>query len=178
MALSYVIVQDLTQFFRPLVERSFIEDLGWPDFAAADYLTELLVNFSQVDHVYAMKQSMDSFEGRLDSSLLDEQVPESEEAFYRHIGDVILFTVGLFPDTLCQIPQEEGFPQEEILAQYMAVGREAYHRVSQLKEVYAPEEAELFEKLAENFLLCSFCLDGIGETLQEQHRKFVQDSQK
>ena len=177
--MPYVIIKDLSQFFRPLVERSLVEDLGWPDFAMTDYLTQLLVDFSHVDRVYAMKQSLDSFEGFFDSSLLNEaRIPESEEEFYRHVGDVVLFTMGWFPDTLCQVPHDEGFPHEEILAQYMTIGREAYNRVGQIRAVYAPDEAEVFEKLAENFLLCGYCLEGICEKLQAQHKKFMQDSQK
>jgi hypothetical protein len=181
MATPHVIVQDLSQFFQPLVERSLIEELGWPDFVVTDYLTTLLVDFSHVDRLYAMKHSLDSFEGFLGSSQHNvSQFPESslfEEKFYRHIGDVILLTVGLFPDTLCQTTHDEWFANQEIIAQYMAIGREAYNRVCRMKTIHAPEEAELFEKLAENFLLCAYCLDDICEKVQAQHRRVVQDTE-
>lgn len=184
MSIMHSTSRDLRHFFRPLIERSLIEDLGWPDFLVTEYLTNMLVNFSYVDRLYSIKYSSDASGDlvcppQFTSSQLQEAFPFDEEgAFHQHIGDVTLLTVGLFPDNLCQTKQDQWLANHEIIANYMEVGREAYNRVSQMKVEQAPEDAELFHKLSENFVLCAYCLDGICEKFQSQQEKVFQETKK
>jgi hypothetical protein len=166
--------EDLHQFFSSLIERSLIEELGWPDFAVSDYLVNLLVDFSNIDRLVPVKYSW-GLSGDLLASLPLESttIEESyliieEDEFHRHIADAILFTVGLFPDELCQTKPDQSLATHEIIPTYMEVGKEAYSRVSHMKAGYSSEETELFEKLSANFVVCVYCLDGIAERFQSQ----------
>ncbi len=184
MSISNSTSQDLLFFFRPLIERSLIEDLGWPDFHVAEYLTNMLVDFSHVDRLYSLQYSLDSAGDlvcppQFTSSQLQEAFPFDEEgAFHQHIGDVTLMTVGLFPDNLCQAKHDQWISNHEIIANYMEVGREAYNRVSQMKTDHAPEDADLFHKLSENFVVCAYCLDGICEKFQSQQEHVFQETKR
>jgi hypothetical protein len=184
MSISNSTSQNLLYFFRPLIERSLIEDLGWPDFLVTEYLTNMLVDFSRVDRLYSIKYSLNTSGNpvcppQFTASHLQEAYPFDEEgAFHQHIGDITLLTVGLFPDNLCQTKHDQWIANHEIIANYMEVGREAYLRVSQMKAEQAPEDAELFHKLSENFVLCAYCLDGICEKFQSQQEHVFQETKR
>lgn len=184
MANLHVIVQDLHHFFRPLLERSLVEELGWPDFLVTEYLTKLLVNFSHVDRVPPITHSWSLFGDFLPSPLESSNVQElylfeqEEDEFHRHRADVILFSVGLFPDTLCQTVHNRWLAHHEILANYMEAGGEAYHRVSQLKAAHSPEEARLFDTLSKNFVLCAYGIYNICEKFQGQHGRVFEEAKK
>jgi hypothetical protein len=184
MSITNLTSRDMGYFFRPLIERSLIEDVGWPDFLVTEYLTTLLIDFSHVDRLYSIKSSLETsgdplYSPQFPSLKLRESYPFDEEgAFHQHIGDVTLLTVGLFPDNLCQIKHDPWLANHEIIANYMEVGKEAYNRVSHLKADQAPEDAELFAKLSENFVLCAYCLDGICEKFQAQQEKIFQDTRR
>lgn len=184
MSMTDLTSRDLLHFFRPLIERSLVEDLGWPDFFISDYLTNMLVDFSHVDRVYSLKYSMEAsgesfYSPELTSSTLQESFPSDEDgAFHQHIGDVTLLTVGLFPDNLCQSKHDQWITNQEVIANYMEVGKEAYSRVAQMKNGHASNDSEIFHKLSENFVLCAYCLDGICEKFQAQQTEVFQETKK
>ena len=83
----------LRTLFGTLTERSFTETLGWPDFNVTDYLSNLLVEFSHIDHLQHIKnQQGESVETVVEllyeTETLHECSPqEREREIHRHIGE-------------------------------------------------------------------------------------------
>src|SRR5262245_19099533 len=100
--------QDLTQdhplrvLFRELTERG-MGQLNLHDRDTIQYITNLLTEFVHIENMYRIKDqsgrsARDLFEMLTQTG--NEMLPDVRRDYYKHIGDLVLFNLGLFPESL------------------------------------------------------------------------------
>jgi hypothetical protein len=165
----------LRRLFGALTERSFTEQLGWPDEKITEYLSNLLVEFADTDNLYRIKNA----DGRTIDSVID-LLYESEVLYqasslaregevHRHIGDFTLFMTGLFPEYLRRLKAAGPIYHKDFLVDYMKTGKRSYAIVAEhlTADDGNPPRRPLFQKLSENFELC---VTGLGFVRTELER--------
>jgi hypothetical protein len=137
--------------FHQLTERG-MGVLRLRDKDTIDYVTNLLIEFIHPENLYRIQ---DDHGKRLKylSEILEQSNREVSEKVrrecYRHLGDLTLFNLGLFPESL-------SYGRHTVSPSfYAAQGRRSYTIVSELianKE--QPDTVELFRKLSQHFTEC------------------------
>ncbi len=156
-----------------LTERSFTESLGWPDFNVTAYLSNLLVEFSHIDHLRRMKnqrgQPVETVVELLCESehAADAPACEREREIHRHIGDLTLFIAGLFPEYLRYLKSEGMIYHKDYFVNYMKAGKRSYGIVASFQQGAFKDHPTLFHKLSSNFELC---VAGLGLVRQDLDR--------
>ncbi|MFZ5863556.1 MAG: hypothetical protein ACOYXR_12030 [Nitrospirota bacterium] len=160
----------LRRFFSVLTERSFYEQLGWPDHRVIRYVADLLADFSDVDRAYVLRDGSGQRRARVADMLLAVEtgaagVPERDA--YRQLGDFTLFMMGLFPEHLARLKTQAISPGSDFLLDYVKVGKRSYRIVSELPDEGENEDSSpLFRKLSEHFELCVAGLGWVREDLR------------
>ncbi len=155
----------LRQLFTTLTEKCFFEKLGWPDSNVAEYVSNLLVDFSHADNLYKIKNSkghpLDTVLDLLYESevLLEAQTLNQEREVHRHIGDFTLFMAGLFPEYLRRLRSAGLIYHKDFLIDYVKTGKRSYSIVARVTVGSSDDEPPLFRKLSDNFELC---VTGLG----------------
>jgi hypothetical protein len=155
----------LRQLFSALTEKSFTEHLGWPDLNVTTYVTNLLVEFTHIDHLFKVKnrqgQAVNTVVDLLFESevLLEAQSLDRERAVHQQIGDFTLFMAGLFPEYLRRLKTAGLVYHKDFLVDYVKTGKRSYGIVAQMADQPANDDRPLFAKLSDNFELC---VTGLG----------------
>lgn len=155
----------LRRLFETLTERSFTENLGWPDLNVTDYVSNLLVEFTHADKLYRIRnrdgEQVDTVVDLLFESevLLEAQSVDRELDVHRHIGDFTLFMAGLFPEYLRRLKTASLIYHKDFLVDYVKTGKRSYGIVAQVHHETDRDRTPLFRKLSENFELC---VTGLG----------------
>jgi hypothetical protein len=158
----------LRRLFGALTERSFTENLRWPDFNVTEYVSNLLVEFTHTDSLYRLSghqgERLDSVVEMLYESevLLQANSLDRELEVHRHIGDFTLFMTGLFPEYLRRLKSASMIYHKDFLVDYVKTGKRSYGIVAQSGPQVDESEVtggQLFRKLSENFELC---VTGLG----------------
>ena len=156
----------LRRLFAGLVEDAFCTQVGVCDPVLTDYLAGLLVDFTHIDRLNAIRNA----EGkRLDQiaamlAVLASQCPTSsvqrDRAVYRNIGDYTLFWAGVYPEHLKRARRD----RSDVLLDYVTQGRRSYAIVSELVDDDEVPPPSLFRHLSEDF---EYCLYGLGLVRRE-----------
>ena len=99
----------LRRLFGLLTEKSFTEQLGWPDVSITGYVSNFLVEFTHMDRVFRTRNKEGARVEYVADHLYESEVLmqagslERERDVHQHIGDVTLFMAGLFPEYLRRI---------------------------------------------------------------------------
>ncbi len=163
----------LRKLLGALTERSFTESLGWPDFNVTAYVSNLLVDFSHIDHLRNVKnqhgQQVETVAELLYESerAADSPTCEREREIHRHIGDLTLFLAGLFPEYLRHLKAEGMIYHKDYFVNYMKAGKRSYGIVASFQQGDFKEHPVLFHKLSLNFELC---VTGLGLVRQDLDR--------
>ncbi len=163
----------LRRLLGALTERRFTESLGWPDFNVTAYLSNLLVEFSHIDHLRHMNnqhgQPVETVAELLYESELAADAParDREREIHRHIGDLTLFIAGLFPEYLNHLKAEGMIYHKDHFVNYMKAGKRSYGIVASFQRGAFKEHPVLFQKLSSNFELC---VAGLGFVRQDLDR--------
>jgi hypothetical protein len=151
--------------FGALTQKSFTETLGWPDLNVAEYVSNLLVEFTHSDQLYRVRnrrgERVDTVADLLFESevLLEARSLEQERDVHRHIGDFTLFMAGLFPEYLKRLKSAGLIYHKDFLVDYVKTGKRSYGIVARLDDGDWRDDSPLFRKLSENFELC---VTGLG----------------
>jgi len=151
----------LRRWFSGLVEQAFCTDVGLCAPVLTDYMADLLVNFTYVDRLNAIRNAQGRELEQIATMLAiasDERPTSPVERdcmIYRHIGDFTLFWAGVYPE---QIRRGTRDPSD-VLMTYVARGKRSYSIVSDLAEEDARPPASLFRHLSEDF---ESCVHGLG----------------
>lgn len=151
----------LRRWFSGLVEQAFCADVGLCAPVLTDYMADLLVNFTHMDRLNAIRNAQGKEIEQIATMLAiaSDETPASpmdrDRVIYRHIGDYTLFWAGVYPE---QIRRGSRDPSDVLLA-YMARGKRSYSIVSDLAEEDARPPASLFRHLSEDF---ESCVHGLG----------------
>lgn len=155
----------LRRLFSSLTEKSFSENLGWPDFHVTEYVSNLLVEFTHVDRLYRIRdqrgESVDTVVDLLyESEVLHRASSlDRERDVNRHIGDFTLFMAGLFPEYLQRLKTAGLIHHKDFLVDYVKTGKRSYGLVAQFRDWEHKDLTPLFRKLSDNFELC---VTGLG----------------
>jgi hypothetical protein len=158
-------VPRLLAFFNWLTRRSFW-DLGIRDTEIADYIALLLANFARTENLYRIRD----FRGRrletgvemlLEANLswYSEQW-DREKEIRKHIGDYILFMVGIF---------REWVEKQSFLGLYLEEGRKAYQSVSQHHRALYRPGSRLYSELSKDFEFYVGALNYMKKTFFRDH---------
>ncbi len=155
----------LRQLFGTLTEKSFSEKLGWPDATVTDYLSNLLVEFTDIEQLFKIRNQQGRgvqtvvellYESEV---LLEAQSLDREQDVHRHIGDFTLFMAGLFPEYLRRLKSAGLIYHKDFLVDYVKTGKRSYRIVADSQEDGGRTDGPLFRTLSENF---EVCVTGLG----------------
>src|SRR5215813_4070284 len=133
--------------FRELTERG-MSQLNLRDKDTIHYVTNLLTEFVHIENMYRVRNESGR---RLEyvCDILDrasqEMSPTVRREYYRHLGDLTLFNLGLFPESLTY-GRRTASPDY-----YAEQGRRSYTIVAEMER---PETTALYRKLSEHFEQC------------------------
>jgi len=133
--------------FRQLTERG-MNQLNLRDNDTIQYVTNLLTDFIHIENMYKLRNHSGQ---RLEyiCDILEQasqaMSPEVRREYYRHLGDLTLFKLGLFPESLT-------YGRHTVSPDYYAQqGRRSYTIVAEMEK---PESTIVFRKLSEQFEQC------------------------
>ena len=157
--------EPLKQLFAGLTEYTFEVDLGVADPPLIDYLSDLLVRFVRVDTIFGIRNAHGERLQQVADMLVEagHRTDRPQRDLHRHIGDFTLFYVGVFPEQIEQIKKRE---LKDSLLNYCEQGKRAYHLASELTDGDHRDEACLFQRLSDEFELCSVGLSKVRKEWQ------------
>jgi hypothetical protein len=135
--------------FHQLTERGMAE-LQLRDKDTIDYVTNLLVEFIHPDNLYRIQDDSGNrlrYVGDILQQSGREMSSQLRLECFRHLGDLVLFNLGLFPESLTHGRQTVS------PSFYAAQGRRSYTIVAEM-EMAQPDTVELFRKLSQHFTEC------------------------
>ncbi len=151
----------LRRLFAGLVEHAFCAEVGMCHPALTEYIADLLVSFTHMDRVGALRDAegkrLDQIAAML-AVLGDKQptsVAERDRTMYRHIGDYALFWAGVYPEQLKRVSRNPS----DVLLDYVSQGKRSYAIVSGLASEEEAPPSSLFRRLSHDF---EYCLLGLG----------------
>jgi len=163
-------VHPLELYFRHAVRSSYEEKLGMNDPEITGYVARLLCEFSDVNHLYKLRdeaghpiEELDVMRRAADPVYGTAPSFDAERAIRKHIGDYALFVSGMYPEATDS--SRSRYRHNPSLGELIQVGKESYHIVSQFNLFEYEEEAPLFARLAENFERCILGLGLVREQL-------------
>ena len=151
----------LRRLFTGLVEYAFCTEVGVCDPTLTGYLTDLLVDFTHVDRLSAIRNAHGKRPEQIAAMLavlVDERPTdaiERDRSMYRHLGDYSLFWAGVYPEQLRRASRNPS----DVLLDYVTQGKQSYAIVSRLANEDDAPPPSLFRHLSEDF---EYCLYGLG----------------
>jgi hypothetical protein len=135
-------------FFQQLTERG-MGQLNLHDLDTIQYITNLLTEFVQIENLYRFK---DESGRRLEylfemlTQCSSEMSPAMRRDCYKHVGDLTLFNLGLFPESL-------SYGHRTVSPDYYAeTGRRSYTIVAEMD--LSRRNTTVYRKLSEQFEQC------------------------
>jgi hypothetical protein len=156
----------IRHLFHTLTERG-LEQTKLHDADTIQYITNLLTDFVDIENVSRVK---DEAGRRIDNvwDILrqagDAMDPHVRRDFYRYVGDVTLFNLGLFPESLTYGRQtvSPGFYAEQ--------GRRSYHIVAAMDRSRA---TVVFRKLSDQFEQCVVGLNFVKTYINDPFYQYM-----
>jgi hypothetical protein len=135
--------------FLQLTERG-MSQLNLHDPDTIDYITNLLTEFVPIDNMYRMKDESGLRLQYLFDMLTQAGTaisPEVRRDYYKQLGDLTLFNLGLFPESLT-------YGHRTVSPDYYAeAGRRSYTMVAEMDSSSA-RGTRVYRKLSEQFAQC------------------------
>ena len=153
-------------FFRELTERGLSQQ-KLRDAETIQYLTNLLTDFVQIENVQRVRDDS----GRPVQYVFDllaqagcAMPPEVRLDYYKHLGDITLFNLGLFPESLTH-GRRTVSP-----AFYAEQGRRSYYIVA---EMGSPQSMAVYRKLFDQFEQCVIGLNWVKRYINDPFYQYV-----
>ena len=153
-----------SHFYFYILVRQVFRRSGIEQRAVADYVAEVLTEFSHVERMQCViKGQARPFDYFCDM-LAALQTADDTTSFYirAHIGNHSLFMSGIFPDRIRLRTELKGAPG---LRYYEELGRANYRVASDHRLAHKYDLAEIFDTLAERFQVTRLALNDLGERL-------------
>ena len=173
----------LRTLFQHLVRGNFRRGAQLDDAEVADYVSDMLTNFTHVENLYRVRNAKgqrltDVAEMLVESNpLLDAPSFDRERAVRKHVGDFTLFYTGLFPEAVGALPRLRPLSVDTFV-DYVAAGKESYRVVSAFNMYEYRAEAPLFGKLAYHFEQCVHGLNLVKRDLEQMQGTYYKKLQK
>jgi hypothetical protein len=156
----------IREFFQRLTERG-MGQLNLHDPDTIQYITNLLTEFVQIENMYRVKDEP----GRRVQYLFDmltqasnEMAPALRRDYYKHLGDLTLFNLGLFPENLT-------YGRRTVSPDYYAeAGRRSYTIVA---EMDSSSGTKVYRKLSEQFEQCVVGLNWVKVYINDPFYQYM-----
>jgi hypothetical protein len=171
--------RSLHRFFDDLVWKHFSHDVRLEEPAVTQYVSNLLVDFVDIDNLYRIRGALgerlaDVGEMLIASNpLLEAPSFDRERAVRKHVGDYTLFMTGLFPESVAKSRKTKR-PRLEAFVDFVQAGKESYAIVSSFDQFEYRDEAPLFRRLSESFEICVVGLHLVKQDLEQFQREYYQ----
>jgi hypothetical protein len=125
-----------------------------PGETVENYLTELLVRFVHQDSLQAIHDASGHPVNTIAEMLEEGDIRLKADSFdrerqvHRHIGDLLLFWSGVFPEILTMRPSPVGV---DVCLDPIGQGRHSYYVASTFNHPPYEEESQIFRALSEGF---------------------------
>jgi hypothetical protein len=154
--------------FQQLTERG-MGQLNLHDPETIQYITNLLTDFIQLENMYRIKDEA----GRRVQYLFDmltqassEMSPDRRRECYKHVGDITLFNLGLFPESLT-------YGHRTVSPDYYAeAGRRSYTIVAEMESSF-PNAGTVYRKLSRQFEQCVVGLNWVKVYINDPFYQYV-----
>ena len=165
----------LKQLFAALTEHTFQVELGIADPPLIDYLSELLLRFSRFDAQHRYRDTIGRRLEEVADMLMEaeQRTADPQRELYRHIGDFTLFWTGLYPEALSHLQSAD---RKDHLLDYYAQGKRSYQLASRFKDEPYREEAEILDRLSQEFEACTLGLNCVRRELNRLPQFLVNDA--
>lgn len=146
----------LEPFFQQAVRDSYEGKLGLHDPDVIGYVSRVLCDFSDADHLFKVRDTAGHAKEELDAMILASDpihgsAPsfDAERAMRKYIGDYSLFVAGMVPEAIDAGGSDAA--RRPTLGELIKAGKESYFVVSQFNIFEYKKEAALFTRLSEQF---------------------------
>lgn len=153
-----------THFYFYILVRHVFRRSGIAERAVADYVAEVLTEFSHLESTRCRIQGQPKPLDYFFEMLAALQTADDITSFYirAHIGNHSLFFSGIFPDRIRFRSETRGFPD---LRYYEELGRSNYRVASDHRLARKYDLAGIFNTLSERFQTTRLALNEVGERL-------------
>lgn len=153
-----------THFYFYVLVRHVLRRSGLKDRLVADYVAELLAQFSQAERMqFKVGGEPRAFDYFCDLLAALQTVDETTRFYIRaHVGNYSLFLSGVFPDRIRYRAEYRGAPS---LRFYEDLGRSNFRAVSDHYLAHKYDLASIFNTLAERFQETRLALNDLGDRL-------------
>ncbi len=153
--------------FRNLTERG-MSQLHLHDGDTIHYITNLLTEFVQIENMYRIKDASGNRIQYLFEMLAqagNQMSGEVRREYYKHLGDIILFNLGLFPENLT-------YGHRTLSPDYYAeAGRRSYTIVAEMDS--SPRSTVVYRKLSQQFEQCVVGLNWVKLYINDPFYQYV-----
>lgn len=153
-----------THFYFYILVRQVFRRAGILGRAVADYVAEVLAEFSHAEHTRAAgpgpARPMEYFVDLLAALQTADDVTRFQ--LRAHIGNHALFLAGVFPDRIRARAERRGAPD---LRYYEELGRSNYRAASDHRLARKYQLSDIFDTLAERFAATRVALNDLGDRL-------------
>ena len=151
-----------THLYFYILVRNVFKRSGLQERELADYVAEVLAEFSQIDRAQCRvnSQPLNYF---VDMLAALQQVDDITRFYIRaHIGNYSLFLSGIFPERIRRRAELKGAPD---LRYYEDVGRASFRAVCDHRLAHKYDLVEVFNLLSERFQTTRKALNDLGDRL-------------
>jgi hypothetical protein len=153
--------------FQQLTERGFVQS-NLHDRDTIQYVTNLLTEFVHADNMYRIKDAS----GRRIEYLFEileqassEMSPDIRRDYYKNLGDLTLFNLGLFPESLT-------YGHRTVSPDYYAeTGRRSYTIVADMDS--ATRSTVVYRKLSDQFERCVVGLNWVKHYINDPFFQYM-----
>jgi len=143
--------------------------LNLHDSETIEYVTNLLTEFVQIENMYRIRDES----GRRMQYLFDMLTQASNEMstalrrdYYKHVGDLTLFNLGLFPESLT-------YGHRTVSPEYYAeTGRRSYTIVAEM-DASSTRGATIYRKLSAQFEQCVVGLNWVKNYIHDPFFQYM-----
>jgi hypothetical protein len=155
-------LQVSSRFYFYILVRQVLRRSGIMDRAVADYVAEVLAEFSRAERVRCVVPGQAAPLDYFVDLLAALQTADDRTSFFIrvHIGNQSLFLSGVFPNHIRYRAEARGFPD---LKYYEGMGRTQYRVASDHRLALRYEVAEILSTLAERFETTRLALNDIAD---------------
>ena len=160
-------IHPVRQMFHQLTERG-MGQLNVHDQDTIDYITNLLTEFIQIENMYRLRDESGRrvrYVFEMLTRANNEMSPSLRRDCHRHVGDLVLFNLGLFPENLT-------YGHHTVSPDYYArTGRRSYTIAAEMDS--SPRGTIVYRKLSEQFEQCVVGLNWVKVYINDPFYQYM-----
>jgi hypothetical protein len=157
----------IRHLFQELTERG-MSQLNYRDSDTIQYITNLLTEFVHIENMYRIKDESGRRLHHVCEMLEQasrEMLPAVRRQYYQHLGDLTLFNLGLFPESLT-------YGRHSMSPEFYAEqGRRSYNIVAEMHP--SPRSTVVYRKLSGQFEQCVVGLNWVKMYIHDPFYQYM-----